>query len=89
MAEKVSAPRTYEDWPVIMIAGILLIGVFYLFKSNRISYAPQGYAPQGYAPTLVQSVPETTYTNEETWELSWGPDKLPSKITIHRNAVQK
>ncbi len=28
------------------------------------------------------------YTNEETWDIEWNPDGLPSRVTIHRNAHQ-
>lgn len=27
-----------------------------------------------------------SYQNAETWEITWSPDGLPTKVTIHRDA---
>lgn len=37
------------------------------------------------APPVVQA-PAATYSNEESWEIEWSEDGLPTKITVHRNA---
>jgi len=33
--------------------------------------------------------PSATYANEESWEITWNPDGLPTKIEVHRNATRK
>jgi len=30
--------------------------------------------------------PASTYLNEETWEVEWSSEGLPTRITVHRNA---
>lgn len=32
--------------------------------------------------------PIATYANEESWEITWSPDGLPTKIVVHRNATK-
>ncbi|MBA7584010.1 hypothetical protein ES708_25962 [subsurface metagenome] len=34
-------------------------------------------------------VPSATYANEESWEIEWSPDGLPTKIEVHRNATRR
>lgn len=29
-----------------------------------------------------------TYKNAETWDIQWNKDGLPTRVTIHRDAVQ-
>jgi len=36
-----------------------------------------------------RQAPSTQYQNEESWDVAYNEDGLPTKITIHRNAVQK
>lgn len=33
--------------------------------------------------------PESRYSNEETWEIEWNADALPTKIIVHREAKQR
>ena len=33
--------------------------------------------------------PTGKYLNEETWDVQYSPDGLPTKIVIHREAVRK
>ena len=35
------------------------------------------------------AVPTEVYKNSETWEIEWSKDGLPTKVIIHREAVQK
>ncbi|GAI97439.1 unnamed protein product [marine sediment metagenome] len=36
----------------------------------------------------VKQPQPATYTNEEVWEVEWNEEGLPSKVVIHRRAVQ-
>ncbi|GAI95824.1 unnamed protein product, partial [marine sediment metagenome] len=32
--------------------------------------------------------PAATYANEESWDIDWNEDGLPTKIVVHRNAAR-
>ena len=36
-----------------------------------------------------KQTPAAQYLNEESWDVAYNSDGLPTKITIHRNATQK
>ncbi len=42
-----------------------------------------GGAVEGTEKALV---PQASYTNEESWEISWSEEGLPTKIIVHREA---
>lgn len=35
---------------------------------------------------VARQAPLAAYQNEESWEISWSPEGLPTKIVVHRNA---
>jgi hypothetical protein len=79
----------------LIFAGIL-VGLYLLLKdkTGQVNYQPE-YAPE---PIRLRSggirlvdAPEPEgrrYRNEETWNIEWNADGLPSKVTIHRDATQ-
>ena len=46
-------------------------------------------ATEARSMTPMRLTPESHYSNEETWEIEWSSDGLPSKITVHRDARQQ
>ena len=88
-----------SKWGILIIAG-LLVGLFFLTKKNNPAqtyYEPYQPQPEPIPPSPVKfrpiATPVTTneghrYRNSETWDIVWNEDGLPSKVTIHRDAVQ-
>ena len=35
------------------------------------------------------ALPAGQYTNAEVWDIQWNRDGLPSKVTIHRDALRR
>jgi hypothetical protein len=38
---------------------------------------------------LDDRMPATNYANEESWEITWSAEGLPTKVVVHRNATRK
>jgi len=88
-----------NKWGILIIAGLLL-GLFFLSKKSNPAqaYYEPTWEPQPLPPEPVKFRPIAAppaaaseghrYRNSETWDIEWNPDGLPSKVTIHRDAVQ-
>lgn len=71
----------------LILFGILGIGLLLLLTRRGGSnyYEP----PASSFKFLPPEKPGRRYKNTETWDIEWNTDGLPSKVTIHRNAVQE
>lgn len=46
--------------------------------------------PEQYVSDVeIIPAPLATYSNEESWEIEWSPDGLPTRIVVHRNAKRQ
>ena len=70
-----SPVRSGSSKDMIMIGGLILVGllIWYFMRKG-----------QGAIGT-----PVAQYKNEESWDVQYNADGLPTKITIHRNATQR
>ena len=66
----------------IVLFGLLGIGLLLILSKPAAPATSMG------APLRLRPAQSRTYQNEETWEITWNEDLLPTKVTIHRNAVR-
>jgi hypothetical protein len=72
----------------ILIWGLLGLGLLFLLTRKSSGYAREyddGIETIPFHP--LPSAGAHQYKNEETWNIEWNEDGLPSKVTIHRNAL--
>jgi hypothetical protein len=59
-------------------------------SSNKVATVAAPSPPTKRQPVDIEpaapSQPASTYTNEETWDIEWSRDGVPTRITVHRNA---
>ena len=85
----------------ILLLLLALLGIFFLLKKNNTGGGAMGAyddAPIQLRPLQPRADEEykqieepgggKRYHNNETWEITWTPDGLPGKVTIHRDARQ-
>jgi len=61
----------------------------YYGQADEMAIAPYALvAPPADVPAPRSAVPAGNYVNEESWDIEWNKDGLPSKVTIHRNATR-
>lgn len=68
----------------LLLFGILGLGLLYVFTKSTSS----NLGTRSNEPIQLQLKPARRYQNSETWDITWNEDGLPSKVTIHRDAVQ-
>ena len=74
-ARTTGTSETSEASSFSWLLGLALVGlIIWLFVKNK---------SQGSASPVGQ------YLNEESWDVSYNEDGLPTKITIHRNATRR
>ena len=82
----------------ILLLILVLLGIFLLLKKNNpgpvgaYDDAPIQLRPlQPRADEEYKQIEEPgggkRYHNNETWDITWTPEGLPGKVTIHRDAV--
>ncbi len=81
-----------NNWGIIAVIAFATIGALWvrvLAQSGPLT----GSAPPRLNPSpqltprvTAQPAPAKTYTNTETYDITWTKDGLPSKIVIHRDA---
>jgi len=67
---------------LLIIGGIALLLVVFLTSRRSVAASPGSFHPVLVKPGLA------TYSNEETWDVQYNSDGMPTKVTIHRKAVQ-
>lgn len=76
----------------VIIFGLLGIGLLFLLTRSSSRYSEEAdYLEENTAtPLRLRPISKRAhhYTNEETWDIEWSDDGLPTKVVIHRNAVQ-
>lgn len=79
----------------ILIFGLLGLGLLFLFTrgGSNSRYSEEASYPDEESiaiPLKLKPISKRAhhYTNEETWDISWSEDGLPTKVVIHRKAVQ-
>ena len=57
-------------------------------QSNDIDAPYTVREAEPYVNTVREAEPQaaSTYVNEESWEIEWSEEGLPTRITVHRNA---
>jgi len=74
----------------LILFGILGIGLLLLLTRRGGSNYYEPLHPASSFKFLPPEKPRgRRYKNTETWDIEWNTDGLPSKVTIHRNAVQE
>ena len=71
-----------DDKWLLLIGGALVLGLLLLKRrgNNTAIIAPRSYVlrPRRQQPA--------NYVNEETLDITWNEDGLPTKVVIHRKA---
>lgn len=72
----------------ILIFGLLGLGLLFLLTRKSSGYSSEsGVATIPFKP-YAKVKGGHHYSNEETWDIVWSKDGLPTKVTINRSAYQ-